>query len=143
VLIGSYLSSHAPDKYIRPIITFVIFASGLKYVGVGTTALGWILVIVALGGMAAWLLIARPWSSSQSKQAAATASAGAGPASVNGHVTITSAVNGTSVNGTASANGAESPNGAAHPAAVEPETTAHSADPAERPAADDDLSTSP
>ena len=35
VLIGSYLSSRAPDRYIRPIITFVIFASGLKYVGVG------------------------------------------------------------------------------------------------------------
>ena len=42
VLIGSLLSSRAPDKYIRPIITFVIFASGLKYVGVATTALGWI-----------------------------------------------------------------------------------------------------
>jgi len=29
VLIGSFLSSRAPDKYIRPAITFVIFASGL------------------------------------------------------------------------------------------------------------------
>src|SRR5215467_15274394 len=27
VLIGSYFSSHAPDKYIRAVITFVIFAS--------------------------------------------------------------------------------------------------------------------
>src|SRR5665811_466383 len=43
VLIGSFFSSRAPDRYIRPAITFVIFASGLKYVGVGTTALGWIL----------------------------------------------------------------------------------------------------
>ena len=34
VLIGSLLSSRAPDRYIRPVITFVIFASGLKYVGV-------------------------------------------------------------------------------------------------------------
>ena len=50
VLIGSFLSSRAPDRYIRPIITFVIFASGLKYVGVGTTTLGWILCIVLLGG---------------------------------------------------------------------------------------------
>ena len=50
VLVGSFLSSRAPDKVIRPIITFVIFASGLKYAGVGTTALGWILVIVLLGG---------------------------------------------------------------------------------------------
>ncbi len=35
VLIGSLLSSSAPDRYIRPVITFVIFASGLKYVGGG------------------------------------------------------------------------------------------------------------
>ena len=35
VLVGSLLSSTAPDRYIRPAITFVIFASGLKYVGVG------------------------------------------------------------------------------------------------------------
>ena len=80
VLIGSYLSSRAPDKFIRPIITFVIFASGLKYVGVGTTALGWILVIVVLGGGATWLFLARPWSTSESKQAAATATAGAAEA---------------------------------------------------------------
>jgi uncharacterized membrane protein YfcA len=61
VLIGSFLSSRAPDRYIRPIITFVIFASGLKYVGVGTTALGWILVIVALAGGAYWLARTQPW----------------------------------------------------------------------------------
>jgi uncharacterized protein len=48
VLIGSLLSSRAPDRYIRPAITFVIFASGLKYVGVGTTALGWTLATVLL-----------------------------------------------------------------------------------------------
>jgi uncharacterized protein len=71
VLVGSYLSSRAPDRVIRPIITFVIFASGLKYVGVGTTALGWILVIVALGGMATWLLLAKPWANGDAKQAAA------------------------------------------------------------------------
>jgi hypothetical protein len=46
VLIGSLLSSRAPDRYIRPAITFVIFASGLKYVGLGTTALGWTLAAV-------------------------------------------------------------------------------------------------
>ena len=52
VLIGSLLSSRAPDKYIRPVITFVILASGLKYAGVGTTALGWTLagVLLAAGG---------------------------------------------------------------------------------------------
>ncbi len=35
VFVGSMLSSSAPDRYIRPAITFVIVASGLKYVGVG------------------------------------------------------------------------------------------------------------
>jgi uncharacterized protein len=61
VLVGSFLSSRAPDRYIRPVITFVIFASGLKYVGVGTTLLGWILCTVLAVGVAAWLLITRPW----------------------------------------------------------------------------------
>jgi uncharacterized membrane protein YfcA len=79
VLIGSYFSSHAPDKYIRPIITFVIFASGLKYVGVGTTALGWILCVVALGGMLTWLAIARPWRSSAARPGLAGEDVAAAP----------------------------------------------------------------
>jgi uncharacterized membrane protein YfcA len=62
VIIGSLLSSRAPDRYIRPVITFVIFASGLKYVGVGTTELGWILCAVALAGGAYWLVRTRPWA---------------------------------------------------------------------------------
>ncbi len=61
VLVGSLLSSSAPDRYIRPAITFVIFASGLKYVGVGTTALGWSLCATLLVGALAWLSISRPW----------------------------------------------------------------------------------
>jgi uncharacterized membrane protein YfcA len=61
VLIGSLLSSSAPDRYIRPAITFVVGASGLKYVGVGTTALGWILCGVLLVGAGAWLARSRPW----------------------------------------------------------------------------------
>jgi uncharacterized membrane protein YfcA len=61
VLVGSFISSRAPDRYIRPVITFVIFASGLKYVGVGTTALGWILCIVLLGAGTVWLAYVRPW----------------------------------------------------------------------------------
>lgn len=61
VLVGSLFSSRAPDRYIRPAITFVIFASGLKYVGVGTTALGWILCVVLLGAASLWLAYARPW----------------------------------------------------------------------------------
>jgi uncharacterized membrane protein YfcA len=79
VLIGSYLSSRAPDRYIRPIITFVIFASGLKYVGVGTTALGWILCVVALGGGSYWLARVRPW---ENGRPAASPADGPPPAAV-------------------------------------------------------------
>jgi uncharacterized membrane protein YfcA len=61
VVVGSFLSSRAPDRYIRPAITFVILASGLKYVGVGTTALGWILCGVLLAAAVGWFLYAQPW----------------------------------------------------------------------------------
>ena len=60
VLVGSLISSRAPDRYIRPVITFVIFASGLKYVGLGTTALGWTLGAVLLGAAVYWLAWVRP-----------------------------------------------------------------------------------
>jgi len=61
VLVGSMFSSSAPDRYIRPVITFVIFASGLKYIGIGTTQLGWALVATLLTGFVAWLVIKQPW----------------------------------------------------------------------------------
>ena len=54
VLIGSLLSSRAPDRFIRPVITLVIFASGLKYVGVGTTALGVVMLIVVVSALGSW-----------------------------------------------------------------------------------------
>jgi uncharacterized membrane protein YfcA len=60
VLIGSLLSSTVPDRYVRPAIAFVIFASGLKYVGVATTALGWILCATLLAAGVGWLVYARP-----------------------------------------------------------------------------------
>jgi uncharacterized membrane protein YfcA len=63
VLVGSLVSSSAPDRYVRPAITFVIFASGLKYVGLGTAALGWVLCAVLLTGAVAWMRSARPWKS--------------------------------------------------------------------------------
>jgi uncharacterized membrane protein YfcA len=66
VLIGS----------IRPAITFVIFASGLKYAGVGTTALGWILCAVLLTAGATWLALARPWQPSPAQAAAGGPAAG-------------------------------------------------------------------
>ena len=61
VLVGSLLSSTVPDRYVRPAIAFVIFASGLKYVGVGTTALGWTLCAVLLSAAGLWMAQARPW----------------------------------------------------------------------------------
>ena len=61
VLIGSMLSSRAPDKYIRPAITFVILASGLKYVGLPTYPLAWTMGSVLVGGAGYWLVQTRPW----------------------------------------------------------------------------------
>ena len=61
MLVGSLLSSRVPDRYVRPVIAFVIFASGLKYVGVDTTTLGWILCVLLLAAATSWLLTSRPW----------------------------------------------------------------------------------
>ena len=61
VLIGSLISSSVPDRYIRPAITFVILASGLKYVGLGTTALGWTLCAILAAAATAWLATTQPW----------------------------------------------------------------------------------
>ena len=79
VLIGSLLSSTVPDRYVRPAIAFVIFASGLKYVGVGTTALGWILCATLLGAGVAWLAIARPWTVTGSRLPAPDRASGEDP----------------------------------------------------------------
>jgi uncharacterized protein len=72
VLVGSFVSSRAPDRIVRPAITFVIFASGLKYVGLGTTGLGWTLCATLLIAGIVWLVYARPW-----RTAAAAAGGGA------------------------------------------------------------------
>ena len=60
VFVGSLVSSSAPDRYVRPVITFVVAASGLKYVGVGTTALGWVLCGTLLCAAVIWLAYRRP-----------------------------------------------------------------------------------
>ena len=73
VLIGSLLSSRAPDRYIRPAITFVIFASGLKYVGVPTYPLGFIMGSILLAGAAYWLAWVRPRRAGAGAAAAAPA----------------------------------------------------------------------
>jgi uncharacterized protein len=57
VLVGSLFSSRAKDAYVRPVIAFVILASGLKYVGVGTTPLGWTLASILVAGVAGWVAV--------------------------------------------------------------------------------------
>jgi hypothetical protein len=96
VLIGSFLSSRAPDRYIRPIITFVIFASGLKYVGVGTTVLGWVLCAVALTAGAYWLFRTQPWRNGKLAFASAN---GSSRASANGSGAPPPGLNGQHPNG--------------------------------------------
>ena len=60
VLIGALLSSRSPDRFIRPVITFVILASGLKYVGLGTDALAWTMGAVVLAAAGYWFVWMRP-----------------------------------------------------------------------------------
>jgi uncharacterized membrane protein YfcA len=72
VFIGSLLSSTVPDRYVRPVITFVIFASGLKYIGLDATALGWALC-ATLGLIAAvYLILAKPWRTAEVTEVAVT-----------------------------------------------------------------------
>jgi uncharacterized protein len=70
VLIGSLFSSTAPDRYVRPVITFVITASGLKYVGLDTETLGWTLCAILLGVALTWLWFRRPWEAGAWSQTA-------------------------------------------------------------------------
>lgn len=59
VLVGSLLSSWAPDRVLRPIIGLVLLASGLKCVGMPTTPLGWTMGAVVVLGGAGWLVVHR------------------------------------------------------------------------------------
>ncbi len=61
VLAGSLLCARVSDRLLRPLIGFVILASGLKYVGLGGAGLGLALIaILALGLSAALLTRLRP-----------------------------------------------------------------------------------
>jgi len=66
VLVGSLLSSRVKDKYVRPAITVVILASGLKYVGLGTRPLAWAVSIAVAAILLNWLFRATPWRRSSS-----------------------------------------------------------------------------
>jgi hypothetical protein len=54
VWFGARVSSRAPDGVIRPLLVFVLAASGLKLLDVPTTLLGGLLLFGALVGMAVW-----------------------------------------------------------------------------------------
>jgi len=87
VLIGSTFSSSAPDRYVRPVITFVITASGLKYIGMDTETLGWTLCGILFACAAFWLWTRRPWETgawadTPAAQAAAEAAAGHTPVEI-------------------------------------------------------------
>jgi uncharacterized membrane protein YfcA len=81
VLVGSWLSSRVPDTYLRPAIGFVIFASGLKYIGVDVHTLGWIVLSAAAAVAAGWLIKSRP-----GRRALIPAPAGVEPESPPGEV---------------------------------------------------------
>jgi hypothetical protein len=85
---GSLLSSRAPDQYIRPAITLVIFVSGLKYIGplldghskgLAPSTLAWAAGAAVVVGVAGWLSVARPWqASAEAEPEMATVSTGGG-----------------------------------------------------------------
>jgi hypothetical protein len=64
VYVGARFSSRAPDRLLRPVLAVVLFLSGLKFVGVTTVVLGWVVAaILAVAGLAWWLnLRPGPWS---------------------------------------------------------------------------------
>jgi uncharacterized protein len=61
VLVGALLSSRINDRYLRPAITVVILASGLKYVGVATTPLAWSVGLFLVAILVNWVLRGTQW----------------------------------------------------------------------------------
>lgn len=59
VLVGSYLSSRIPDRYVRPAITVVVLASGLEYLGLPVAEVGWAAVALLVTVVASWAWRAR------------------------------------------------------------------------------------
>ena len=63
VYLGARLSSRAPDAVVRPALVFVLLASGLKLLDLGTAELGVTMLVVGLVGLPIWGVIdaaARP-----------------------------------------------------------------------------------
>jgi uncharacterized protein len=54
VYIGARLSSQAKDVVVRPVLTLVLFASGLKLIGVGTVQVGLAVVATIVLALPVW-----------------------------------------------------------------------------------------
>jgi uncharacterized membrane protein YfcA len=54
VYLGARLSSRAPDGLIRPALVFVLVASGLRLVGMQTSTVGMVLLVLVLVGLPLW-----------------------------------------------------------------------------------------
>jgi uncharacterized protein len=59
VVVGSWFSSRAPDRLVRPAIMLVILASGLKYVGMSAVGIASVVGFVAAVAGVAWLVRTR------------------------------------------------------------------------------------
>jgi uncharacterized protein len=59
VWFGAQLSSRAPGGLVRRALAFVLLASALKLLGVGTAATGLLLGLVLVASAPTWMLIRR------------------------------------------------------------------------------------
>jgi uncharacterized membrane protein YfcA len=59
VYLGARASAHAPARLVRRALAFVLLASGLKLVQLGTVELGVVLLIVAVAGEPGWAVVRR------------------------------------------------------------------------------------
>jgi len=71
VLVGSLASSRVPDRLLRPVITLVITASGLKYVGLDSRQLG--VALIPMLGVFVVLVVSRARSQRRLRPLAAAA----------------------------------------------------------------------
>lgn len=60
VFIGSLLSPRATDRILRPAISIVVLASGLRYLGLSTAPLAWTLLAVLVAAIGGYLVRIRP-----------------------------------------------------------------------------------
>jgi uncharacterized membrane protein YfcA len=57
VWVGAHLSARAPDRIVKAVLAVVLSASAFKLFGAPTAAVGWFLVVAAVAGPVAWVLV--------------------------------------------------------------------------------------